>query len=41
MMAVIAKMILDKDPEFEALIAKKVSEYIYSFETAKRSLGTD
>jgi len=33
MMAVIANMILDKDPDFEALIAKKVSNYITSFET--------
>lgn len=32
MMAVIANMILDKDPEFEALISKKVSSYIISFE---------
>jgi len=32
MMAVIANMILDKDPEFEALIAQKVSNYITSFE---------
>jgi hypothetical protein len=32
MMAVIAKMILDKDPEFEALIARKVSNYLTSFE---------
>jgi hypothetical protein len=32
MMAVIANMILDKDPEFEALISKKVSHYIETFE---------
>ena len=32
MMAVIAKMILDKDPEFESLIAKKVSNYLTSFD---------
>jgi len=32
MMAVVAKMILDKDPEFEALIARKVSNYLTSFE---------
>ena len=32
MMAVIANMILDKDPEFEALIAQKISHYIASFE---------
>ena len=32
MMAVIAKMILDKDPEFEALISRKVSHYIETFE---------
>jgi hypothetical protein len=32
MMAVIAHMILDQDPEFEALIAKKASHYIETFE---------
>lgn len=32
MMAVIANMILDKDPEFEAFISQKVSNYITSFE---------
>ncbi len=32
MMAVIANMILDKDPEYEALIAKKTEEYINQFE---------
>ena len=32
MMAVVANMILDKDPEFEALISKKVSHYIETFE---------
>ncbi len=32
MMAVIANMILDKNPEFEALISKKVSHYIETFE---------
>jgi hypothetical protein len=41
MMAVIAKMILDKDQDFDSLISKKISEYVYSFETANRSLGTD
>jgi hypothetical protein len=35
MMAIIAKMILDKDPEFEALISKKVSYYIAAFEKEK------
>jgi hypothetical protein len=30
--AVIANMILDKDPEFEALISRKVSYYIETFE---------
>ncbi len=32
MMAVIAKMLLEKDPEFEALISVKVSQYIGLFE---------
>jgi hypothetical protein len=32
MMAVIAKMILEQDPEFEAFIAKKVSNYVTLFE---------
>jgi hypothetical protein len=32
MMAVVANMILDKDPDFEALIAKKVSQHIEAFE---------
>jgi len=32
MMAVITNMILDKDPDFEALIAKKVGRYIAVFE---------
>ena len=35
MMAIIAKMILDKDPELEALISRKVSEYIPLFEEEK------
>jgi hypothetical protein len=32
MMATLANMISDKDPEFEALIAKKVTEYLEMFE---------
>ncbi|OPY86880.1 MAG: hypothetical protein A4E72_01581 [Syntrophus sp. PtaU1.Bin208] len=32
MMAVIANMILDKDPDFEALISRKVSQFITAFE---------
>jgi hypothetical protein len=32
MMAVIANMILDKDPDFEALVANKVSQYLTAFE---------
>lgn len=32
MMAVIANMILDKDPDFEALIYRKVSQYVKAFE---------
>ena len=32
MMAVIAKMILEQDPEFEAFISKKVSNYIMLYE---------
>lgn len=32
MMAVIANMILDKDPEFEALISRKVGQFITAFE---------
>ncbi len=32
MMAVVANMILDQDPEFEALIARKVSQYLTAFE---------
>jgi len=35
MMAVIAKMILDKDSEFEALISRKVSQFITAFEKEK------
>jgi len=31
MMAVVANMILDKDPEFEALISSKVSQFIAAF----------
>lgn len=31
MMAVIANMILDKDPDFEALISSKVSQFITAF----------
>jgi len=34
MMAVIAKMILEKDPDFESLIARKIRNYASSFETA-------
>jgi hypothetical protein len=34
MMAVIANMILDKDPDFEALIAEKVSQYRTAFDKA-------
>jgi hypothetical protein len=41
MMAVIANMILDKDPEFEALIAQKVSHYIASFEKKKERRKRD
>ncbi|MEN6621545.1 MAG: hypothetical protein ABFD50_08370 [Smithella sp.] len=32
MMAVLANMISDKDPEFEALISKKTAEYLALFE---------
>jgi hypothetical protein len=32
MMAAVANMILDKDPEFEALVSKKVSEFVTTFE---------
>ncbi|OIP88088.1 MAG: hypothetical protein CO013_09050 [Syntrophobacterales bacterium CG_4_8_14_3_um_filter_58_8] len=35
MMAVIAKMILDKDQDFDSLISKKVSYYIAAFEKEK------
>jgi len=34
MMAVIAKMILEKDPDFESLIDRKIRNYASSFETA-------
>ena len=41
MMAVIAKMILDKDQDFESLISKKISEYISSFEPVNHIMETD
>jgi len=31
MMAVIANMILEKDPDFEALISSKISQFITAF----------
>jgi hypothetical protein len=34
MMAVIAKMILEKDSDFESLMARKIRNYASSFETA-------
>jgi hypothetical protein len=36
MMAVMANMISDKDPELEALISKKVTEHLVSFEEEKK-----
>jgi len=41
MMAVIAKMILEKDPDFESLIAGKIRNYASSFETADCEEGRD
>jgi len=35
MMAVIAKMILEKDPDFESLVTRKIRDYASSFETAE------
>ncbi len=36
MMAVLANMISNKDPELEALISKRVTEYLVSFEEVKK-----
>lgn len=35
MMAVIAKMILEKDPDFESLVTRKIRDYASSFEAAE------